>query len=161
MNISRRLRSGFTLIELLVVIAIIASLMALLLPTVQLAREAARGTQCKNNLKQLGVALQNYHDVYCCFPFGHEGTTRSFSASGMLLPYLEQGNIDSQISLNVPVSHINNDVTRLVELPVFRCPSDLANALPATGDSTNFANKGPGVLSGLLTKRPGPFPLQT
>lgn len=149
MNISIRKPRGFTLIELLVVIAIIAILIALLLPAVQQAREAARRTQCKKNLKQLGLGLHNYHDVHRCFPFGHEGTTKSFSAFSMLLPYLEQANVYNQIDFNVPVSHANNAVPLLTELPAFRCPSDLANALPAIGGATNyFANKGAGVLWG-------------
>lgn len=138
---------GFTLIELLVVIAIIAILIALLLPAVQQAREAARRTQCRNNLKQLGIALHNYHDVHQCFPFGHEGTNKSFSAFSMLLPFVEQGNVYSRIDFNVPIMHANNDAARLVELPAFRCPSDLANALPAIGGATNYMmNKGSSVL---------------
>lgn len=70
---SRNRQSGFTLIELLVVIAIIAILIALLLPAVQQAREAARRTQCRSSLKQLGLAMHNYHDVFNSFPMGGNG----------------------------------------------------------------------------------------
>ncbi|HVA46573.1 MAG TPA: DUF1559 domain-containing protein [Pirellulales bacterium] len=92
-------RRAFTLVELLVVIAIIGILIALLLPAVQAAREAARRTQCVNNLKQLGVGLQNYHDVNNTFPFGKGGTGPCISPPGNcsrvsgfipLLPYIEQ-----------------------------------------------------------------------
>ncbi len=93
-------RNGFTLIELLVVIAIIAILMALLLPAVQQAREAARRTQCANNLRQLGVALHNYHDALKTFPpnLTPGGTAYNYAKGGWgvlshLNPYLEQTNV--------------------------------------------------------------------
>lgn len=96
-----RRSSGFTLIELLVVIAIIAILIALLLPAVQQAREAARRTQCKNNLKQIGLALHNYHDVYSIFPLGAYTAVDDdmgydddgYGWATMLLPYIEEQNL--------------------------------------------------------------------
>src|SRR3954453_5885920 len=108
MNLKLRDRRGFTLIELLVVIAIIAVLIALLLPAVQQAREAARRTQCKNALKQIGLAFHNYHDSFNTFPPGciarqpvvNSGGGASTSTEiglwgwgAMILPYIDQANL--------------------------------------------------------------------
>ncbi|MFO0428411.1 MAG: DUF1559 domain-containing protein [Planctomyces sp.] len=100
--------SGFTLIELLVVIAIIAVLVSLLLPAVQQAREAARRTQCKNNLKQMGLALHNYHDAFSTFPPAYIGsmvldTEQEQQGHGwgtFLLPYLDQVNVYNRVNPN-------------------------------------------------------------
>lgn len=105
-----RKKSGFTLIELLVVIAIIAILIALLLPAVQQAREAARRTQCKNNLKQIGLALHNYHDVYLQFPMGGYAAVDDscgydddgYGWGVMLLPYLDQTPLFNQLPMTSP-----------------------------------------------------------
>ena len=108
----RLLRAGFTLIELLVVIAIIAVLIALLLPAVQSAREAARRAQCTNNLKQMGLALQNYHDAVLAFPSGYIAAIRfidgetdtapGWSWASMILPQLDQGPLYSAINVYLP-----------------------------------------------------------
>ncbi|WP_437188229.1 DUF1559 domain-containing protein [Planctomicrobium sp. SH668] len=101
---SRR-KSGFTLIELLVVIAIIAVLIALLLPAVQQAREAARRTQCKNHLKQFGLAIHNYHDVYLVFP--PVGFANRVNWNVMILPYLEQSAVTNLINTGGTAAAVN------------------------------------------------------
>jgi len=140
MQISRYPRAGFTLVELLVVIAIIGILIALLLPAVQAAREAARRTQCTNNLKQIALALHNYHDSLKVFPpsstsgFGagvwnYPGTGPTHpsihlhSFASLLLPYLEQGNVAGQIDYNVSALDPANRAMASLVLPFYRCPS--------------------------------------
>ncbi len=128
---SRKAFRGFTLIELLVVISIIAILIALLLPAVQQAREAARRIQCKNNLKQLGLAMHNYLDTHRCFPpngVSNATGTQTWSAQAFLLPFLEGGNLYRGINFDVGYGHaanltpVNVAATRV---PVLVCPSDL------------------------------------
>ncbi|WP_437225414.1 DUF1559 domain-containing protein [Planctomicrobium sp. SH661] len=123
-----RTKRGFTLIELLVVIAIIAVLIALLLPAVQQAREAARRTQCKNNLKQIGLAHHNYHDTYSGFPIGSRaGAPGSWGESWWvgLLPYLDQAAIANRWDHQVPNSGFygNSSLVNGLVLAAARCPS--------------------------------------
>ncbi len=117
-------RRGFTLIELLVVIAIIAILVALLLPAVQQAREAARRTQCKNNLKQIGLAVHNYHDVYSVFPNVNANSTLSGgSLFTSILPMLDQANAFNTYDFNQTNSSTYNVAVTGQLIPGYRCPS--------------------------------------
>ncbi len=138
MATTMRRKSGFTLIELLVVIAIIAVLIALLLPAVQQAREAARRTQCKNNVKQIGLALHNYHDTHLLFPNGYYQGPSSCCENTWILsifPYIDQTALYNQANFSVTFgsSSANNAVMGAF-IGAFKCPSDgeVALALPGS-----------------------------
>src|SRR3989304_589369 len=129
MSRPRSTRQGFTLIELLVVIAIIAILIALLLPAVQQAREAARRSQCKNNLKQLGVALHNYHDSNRVFPHtasipaGYASAVKGWSTQARLLPYVDQENVKKLIDFGKNYDAVPNIPVCAKPIPLLICPS--------------------------------------
>jgi prepilin-type N-terminal cleavage/methylation domain-containing protein len=133
-----RQRGGFTLIELLVVIAIISVLVSLLLPAVQQAREAARRTQCKNNLKQFGLAVHNFESTYGYLPTSLRppvANSTRVSVHTELLPYLEQSNIYNQYNQSVNWSAPANVPLVQTVIPEFTCPSDpLAGALDGIPD---------------------------
>lgn len=136
---------GFTLIELLVVIAIIAILVSLLLPAVQQAREAARRTQCKNNLKQIGIALHNYHDVFNTFPIGAQiagANEEMWGWSASILPQIEQKNLFDQMGvsqnrLREVLADANLRLALQTPISAYVCPSDPGSELMDGGRMNN------------------------
>lgn len=149
----RKTDRGFTLIELLVVIAIIAILIALLLPAVQQAREAARRSQCKNNSKQIGMALHNYADVHKMLPPGHldsytptpgANARHQFSWLTYLLPYLDQKTVYQKIDFNQLSYTLNANVNPAfipvgtVNIPLFLCPSDPVGRFDVNWAPSNY-----------------------
>ena len=127
--------NGFTVLELLVVIAIIGLLVALLLPAVQQAREAARRTQCKNHLKQIGLALHNYHDIHQTFPPGYisqfdssgNDTGPGWGWAAFILPQIEQQNVSDRIQFNKLIEDPANGTIRVARIETYFCPSDSAS----------------------------------
>jgi len=134
------MRRAFTLIELLVVIAIIAVLIALLLPAVQQAREAARRTQCRNNMHQLGLAMHNYHDTHSCLPPGTvSSSTNTYNGQGaswvtQILPVIDETAIYNSLNFSIRICEPANQTAREQSLAQMACPSDQAPSLVAVGN---------------------------
>ena len=176
MNASGLQRRGFTLIELLVVIAIIAVLIALLLPAVQQAREAARRTQCKNNLKQMGLGLHNYHDTFNGFPMGGTGVNHTLPRAGWatrILAFMEQAPLYNMLVWDGPKAGIvyggvAGSVSRQVlpdgdeagekQVPWMMCPSNAwpSNVPGSTGAPKGTANWAQACYSGSIGSQPTP-----
>lgn len=144
-------RSGFTLVELLVVIAIIGILVAMLLPAVQSAREAARAMQCKNNLKQLGLALTNYHATHQRLPFGSafEYDQKLGTWPQSILPGLEQQPLYDSFDRTVPISDAKNAKAVEAVVRVFVCPTDPQSSSPVLDNRTYGAWWNPAKALGL------------
>ncbi len=169
-----RSRRGFTLIELLVVIAIIAILIALLLPAVQQAREAARRTQCKNNLKQIGLALHNYHDVFNSFPIGNRTSGVGEGGWGgsfwmALLPYIDQAPLYNQLTFNGPSygytgagtgNTVNGPLVHNKPMSFVICPSSPLEPVGPTGGWNSTKSQYVGISGAVdddLTVKPTGF----
>ena len=126
-------RRGITLVELLVVIGIICVLLTLMFPAIHRSREAARRTQCQNNLKQIGLSLHNYHDLHNTLPMGWTGVTSGTPAAlggpgwgwgAQLLPYLDQAFLLDTTRFDLPIVSASNERVRTADISVFRCSTD-------------------------------------
>jgi len=161
----KRQRKGFTLVELLVVIAIIGVLVALLLPAVQAAREAARRSSCGNNLKQIGLGLHNYHDTHLTMPpsFVVEGTTYLHAWGTLILPFVEQDNLYANLSVDFGTQRSAANVNGISsQIDSFQCPSstiaDLSTGGGAGRARSNYkVNTGYRVSGGPLNDQAGVF----
>ena len=120
---------GFTLVELLVVIAIIGVLVALLLPAIQSAREAARRMSCTNNEKQIGIALLNYHDTKKVFPWGAGGSGTEWSWSAFILPFVEEGNAETLLNYDSPYNTTVNSQGIKTLFGFYQCPTAEPNEM--------------------------------
>ena len=154
--------TGFTLVELLVVIAIIGVLVALLLPAVQAAREAARRLQCTSNLKQIALAIHNYENAFQAYPpAGVAWSTANYpnhSIVAFLLPYVEQQSVRDLYKMNVAWNHANNKAAIDVELPLMRCPTAPRSTKYGADyyPCTDFYDDGPAMKACLAANiRPG------
>ncbi len=159
-----RRRRGFTLVELLTVIAIISILISLLLPAIQQTRESARQMQCRNHLKQFGLALSNYHDQHRVFPricfegSGSGSASRSgwqgFSVHTMLLPFLDQAPLYQALNLNLySLTGLPNSELKNRSIPVFLCPSDVGGKAVGGAGNNYVVSGGPSLI--MISPIPG------
>lgn len=140
----RNPRGGYTLVEILTTLGIVSVLLAILIPAVQVARETARRTHCASGLRQLGLAVHHYHDVYGRIP---AGSNRGFSLFVPILPFLDQGVLYSSLTFD-HVENPGNTSAARTQLPLLRCPSDGVRSINPLGMTNYLGNYGTGLRNG-------------